>query len=240
MKELLKSCLENCAQSDLRKKNITGPVITISRECGCQASYIATRLTKILTGYNYLSESDSGNDWKVISKEILDLAARELEMDNQQVRNVFLNKPYPGIHDIVATFSSIVLDHSFDQKVIDTVRHIIYWLASEGNVIILGMAANFIARDISQHLNVKLIAPLDWRIERVMQQNNFLEEEAEFYVHEVDRQRNYFIEHVAGRKPTNHDYDMIFNYSTMTEDHIVDAIISVLKNRRMVNGYETD
>lgn len=238
MKELLQSCIEACSKSDSGEKQALGPVITMSRECGCQANYIATKLTRILTGYNYLSESKSGVEWKVISKEILDLAARELKMDNKQIRNVFMNKPYPGINDVVATFSSIVLDHSSDQKVIETVRHIIHWLAGEGHVIILGMAANFIVNDIPQHLNIKLMAPLDWRIERVMRQNGLLIEEAEVYVREIDRQRNYFVEHVAGRKPNSLDYDLIFNYSTMTEDHIVDAIISVLKDRRMVNSAE--
>lgn len=239
MKELLQSCIEACSNSDLRKKIALGPVITISRECGCQANYIATKLARILTGYNYLSESKSGVEWKVISKEILDLAARELEMDNKQVRNVFMNKPYPGMHDIVATFSSIALDHSSDQKVIETVRQIIHWLVGEGHVIILGMAANFIANDIPNHLNVRLTAPLDWRIERVMRQNGMLIEEAEVYVREIDRQRNYFVEHVAGRKPGINDYDLTFNYSTMTDDHIVDAIISVLKSRRMINITES-
>lgn len=235
MKELLKSYIEGCCKSDFGKKQTWGPVITISRECGCQANYIAAKLARILTGYNYLTESESGVDWKVISKEILDLAACELEMNNRQIRNVFMNKPYPGIHDVVATFSSIVLDHSSDQRVIDTVRQIIHWLAVEGQVIILGMAANFIANDIPNHLNIRLIAPLDWRIERVMRQNNLLIEEAEVYVREIDRQRNYFVEHVAGRKPNSLDYDLIFNYSTMTDDHIVDAIISVLKSKRMIN-----
>ncbi len=66
-----------------------GPVIMISRECGCSAKRIATKLSKILTGYSYHSDTKTDHEWKWVSKEIIEAAAIELEMDPHKVKDVF-------------------------------------------------------------------------------------------------------------------------------------------------------
>ena len=67
-----------------------------------------------------------------------------------------------------------------------------------------------------------------------MQISSLSHSDARDYVIEIDRQRDLFVEHIAGRKVNNSDFDLIFNYSTMLDDHIVDAIVSVLKNRQII------
>ncbi len=91
-----------------------------------------------------------------------------------------------------------------------------------------------IAQDVSRKISIKLQAPLDWRIHRIMQISNMSYDDAQAYVLEIDRQRDLFIEHVAGRKTNANDYDIIFNYSTMNDDYIVDAIVNVMKNKHFL------
>jgi len=55
--------------------------------------------------------------------------------------------------------------------------------------------------------------------------------DASEYVLERDRQRELFIEHIAGRKNLNTDYDIVLNYSTLSDDHIVDAIVRVVRSK---------
>jgi cytidylate kinase len=225
------------AEKEARKQKagrFPGPVILISRECGCSARRIATKLSKILTGYSYLSETKTEVEWKWVSKEIIGEAAMELEMDPARVKQLFMSEDRFDIHDVVSSFSAEKIYDFNDEHVIESVRKVIYWLAEKGNYIIVGRAACIIARDIPRKLSVKLQAPLEWRVNRIMQVNNISHAEAYEYVTTVDRQRNLFIEHLAGRKPDNYDFDLIFNYSTILDDHIVDAILNVIRNKRLV------
>lgn len=240
MKDFLSNYLTQGREMSTTKIHRPGPVVTISRECGCSAKRIATKLSKILTGYNYLSETKTDVEWKWVSKEVVELAAQELEMDAGKIRNVFLSEAKQSIHDVTTAFSTSKVYDADDQHVIDTVKAVVRSIAEEGHYIIVGRAASVIAHDIPKRLSVKLQAPLDWRINRIMQISNLSWADAQEYVLEVDRQRDLFVEHVAGRKLDNNDFDLIFNYSTMLDDHIVDVIVNVLKNKNIIAHSEED
>ncbi len=215
-----------------RGSRYPGPVITISRECGCSAKRIATKLSKILSGYSYLSETKTEVEWKWVSKEIIEEAALELEMEPVKVKHVFLSEAKINISEVATAFSTEKVYDADDQNVIDSVRKVILRLAEEGHYIIVGRAASVFAQDIPRKLSIKLQAPLEWRINRIMQISNMSHADAQEYVIAIDRQRELFVEHVAGRKMNNNDFDLIFNYSTLLEDHIVDAILTVIKNKQ--------
>lgn len=240
MKDFLNHYFEQTGQKATEKLHHPGPVVTISRECGCSAKRIATKLSKILTGYNYLSETKTDVEWKWVSKEIIELAAQELEMDAGKIRNVFLSEAKQSVHEITQAFSNSKVYDADDQEVIDTVKSVVRSICEEGHYIIVGRAASVIAQDIPKRLSVKLQAPLDWRINRIMQISNMSWADAQQYVLEIDRQRNLFVEHVAGRELDNNDFDLIFNYSTMLDDHIVDVIVNVLKNKKIIANSEED
>jgi len=240
MKDFLSNYLDQTGQKAGAKQHHPGPIVTISRECGCSAKRIATKLSKILTGYNYLSETKTDVEWRWVSKEVIELAAQELEMDPGKIRNVFLREAKQSIHEVSHAFSTSKVYDADDQQVIDTVKTVIRSIAEEGHYIVVGRAASVIAQDIPKRLSVKLQAPLDWRINRIMQISNLSWADAQEYVLEIDRQRDLFVEHVAGRELDNNDFDLIFNYSTMLDDHIVDVIVNVLKNKKIIANSEED
>lgn len=235
----MKNILMNYFQKPIEPKNdqlsaTYGPVVSISRECGCSANRIAIKLSKILTGYSYQSESKRDVEWKWINKEVIEKAALELEMHPEKIRDVFLGEVKTSLHEVSTAFSTSKVYDADDQKVIDTVTSVIRQLAREGHCIIVGRAGNVVTSDISLRLNVRLVAPLDWRIRRIMQISNMTLSDAQDYVLAVDRERDLFVEHVAGRKLNYNDFDVVFNYSTMKDDHIVDAILNILKNRKII------
>ena len=239
MKNFLSNFLTDSATQS-NKIKYPGPVVMISRECGCSAKRIAIKLSKILSGYSYMSETKTDVEWKWVSKEIIEEAAQALEMEPGRIKDVFLSEVKSSLHEVTAAFSTDKVYDADDQQVIDTVRDVILRIAEVGNFIIVGRAAGVIARDISQKLSIKLQAPLEWRINRIMQVSNMTRDEAQHYVLEIDRQRELFVEHVNGQKMNNNDFDIIFNYSTMQDDYIVDAIINIMKNKRMIVAHENE
>ena len=240
MKDFLSNYLTRAGHKSNGKFHRPGPVVTISRECGCSANRIATKLSKILTGYNYLSETKTDVEWKWVSKEVIQMAAGELETHPGRIKNALPGDVKQSIHDVSSSFSNSKVYDYEDQHVIDTVRAVIRSIAEEGHYIIVGRAASIIAQDIPKRLSVKLQAPVEWRINRIMQISNLSWADAQEYVLEVDRQRNLFVEHVAGRQLDNNDFDLIFNYSTMLDDHIVDVMVNVLKNKKIIANSEED
>lgn len=240
MKDFLKNYITHAGQDGTIHTLHPGPVVTISRECGCSAKRIATKLSKILTGYNYLSETKTDVEWKWVSKEIIEKAASELEMYPAKDGDVSGGEAKQHLDEVTAAFSTSKVYKADDQQAIDTVKKVVRSIAEEGHYIIVGLGASIIAQDIPQRLSVKLQAPLDWRINRIMQISNLSYADAQEYVLEVDRHRDAFVEHVAGRKLDNNDFDLIFNYSTMLDDHIVDVMVNVLKNKRIITNSEED
>jgi len=209
-----------------------GPVITISRECGCSAKRIATKLAKVLTGYSYKPETKTEVEWRWISKEILENAANKLEMSPDKVKAVFMAEKKVPINEISAAFSTEKIYEVEDQKVIETVVSVIRNFAEAGNFIIVGRGAEMFTKDIENRLSIRLTAPLDWRINRIMQISEMNYADARDYVIEVDRLRNLYVEHIAGRAVESTDFDIIFNYSTLMDDHIVNAVVDILRSRQ--------
>ena len=240
MENILSSYFENQQEGKSKQNKTQGPVITISRECGCSAKRLATKLSKILTGYSYMSDTKTNVEWRWVSKEIIEQAAVELELNPEKVKNVFLGEAKTSLYDVSSAFSTGKMYDADDQMVIDAVKNVVLRIAEEGHYIIVGRAASVIARDIPGNIRIRLQAPLEWRVNRIMQISNMSYSEAQAYVLEIDRQRELFVEHIAGRKLNNSDFDMIFNYATMLDDHIVDAVISVLRNKTMIIHTEED
>ena len=240
MEKILVDYVDSLHYPENRKKKSPGPVITISRECGCSAKRIATKLAKILTGYSFQSDTKTDVEWKWVSKEIIEETAKRLALDPGKIRNVFLGEVKSSLHEVSVAFSTEPTYTPDDQAVIDTVRDVVMRIAEEGHYIIVGRAASVIAGEIPGILRIKLQAPLEWRVNRIMQISNLSHADARDYVLKVDQERELFIEHVAGQKLDNTDFDLIFNYSTMIDDHIVDTIVNILKNKGMIIHSEED
>jgi cytidylate kinase len=173
-------------------------------------------------------------EWKWVSKEIIEEAARELEINPGKVKNVFLAEKKIPIHEVTTAFSTEKVYDADDFEVIDTVGQVIKSFAQQGHYIIVGRGAEVFSQGIQNRLSIKLQAPIDWRVKRIMQISNLSYIDARDYVINIDLQRDLFVEHVAGRKLNNTDFDVVFNYSTMLDDHIVDAIVNILKSRGII------
>jgi cytidylate kinase len=122
-----------------------------------------------------------------------------------------------------------------DDKLIQILKGIICRLAYEGRKIIVGRSAGVILKNVPNKLNIRLEAPTEWRINRVMQLNELTQAEAAEYINQMDTKRDSFIEKIIGRKAENNDFDVIFNYASLEDDEIVDAVINILRNKNIIS-----
>lgn len=200
-----------------------GPVITISREYGCQAGVIAQ---KVLEQLNQIAiKKGNKNPWKIVSKEILEKSAKALEMKKDDIEYVFNQESRSTIDEILSSFSSRF--YKSDRHVKKTIRDVIRGIAAEGNVIIVGRSGFCITRDIPKSFHIRLVAPLKWRIEKISNKYNLTYERAQKEILEMDHKRKYFNNSIAGRNIEDFEYDLTINTSSLQVDEIVGIILKV-------------
>jgi cytidylate kinase len=207
---------------------LTGPVVTLSREYGCPSKLIAQALTDHL---NHRSDAAKTGRWRFINKEIVESAARELELKPVEM-NYLLSSGGKGVlEDIMASFSPLYVS---DHRIRKTITKVVNDIAHKGNIVIVGRGGVGVLHGRPATLHVRLTAPIEWRIPQICLLRNVSEHEAVKLAQETDKKRTALIELLSGRKFSSYLFDLTFNCQTMTMDEIVDTIAGAMRAKKML------
>lgn len=103
------------------------------------------------------------------------------------------------------------------RKFIFALRAAIYDFARAGNVVIVGRGGQALLRDVPGTLHVRIIAPVETRVERVMAQDDCDAEKAEQIILRSDRDSSGFIHSFFDIDWGNENiYDIVLNTKTMS------------------------
>ncbi|HEX7411424.1 MAG TPA: cytidylate kinase-like family protein [Bacteroidales bacterium] len=220
---LLNYMNQRLAERSLARESDPGPVITISRECGCGARNIAKELVLHLSRKAILTGSKT--EWRWIDKEILEQSASKLNLEPSLVKRVLTDKERGTMDEILSALSS----RSFktDKKIRNTTFDVIRAFALAGHVIIIGRGGVVASRDIRRSLHVRFEAPEEWRIEAMMRLRPYTHLEAKLYIREQNEMRNRFRDKVLCDKSCNLLYDIIINRSRFSEPEIIQLIMQM-------------
>ena len=207
-----------------RNNKEPGPVITISRQFGCSGRFLADKLADALN-----KKRDQQSSWKVISKEILEKSAKELELDPSQVEYVFKYEKRSAIDDILSALSSKY--YKSDRKIRNTIKKVIYSFGKEGHSIIIGRCGSSITKNIRRSLHIRLIAPVDWRVQVIKKRFNLTTKKAKDYVLDIDKKRQELRNNLAGTKLDDTHYDLLINVKNFTHDEIAEIILGAMEVR---------
>ncbi|GAF03720.1 cytidylate kinase-like family protein [Saccharicrinis fermentans] len=207
-----------------------GPVITISREYGCPGKRIGEHLSHVLS--DRLRREGADVKWRWLSKEILEESARELKLTPSLVKDLAEYKNRSFFENIALFFSEAY--YPSDSKINNTIANFIHTAASEGNVVIVGRAAEAITKKFKKSFHVKLIAPLDWRAEEVCKNEGITLSEAKRECQEMDRRRAAFRAYFEKGVPDIQFYDAFFNCKEMCDDEIVEMMVVIAETRGFV------
>jgi cytidylate kinase len=201
----------------LGHSNQPGPVICISREVGCGGVNIAKLLA------NELDKQGVCKKWKVLSKEILQESARGLDMEPNKLRNYLKEGDRGLFDDVLSAFSE--KRFKSDRKISKTLIDLELSFANDGFCIIVGRAGHFITKDIEKSLLVKLTAPLDWRIKKIMEKNKLNLREAVEFIEKTEKERENFRKHIAGDRSQTEEFDLTINIARMKIENVISLII---------------
>jgi len=197
-----------------------GPVITISRQTGCDAREIAASIV------DRLNLKLNTNKWKWVDKDIIYSIARELNTDTQRVENYYEGIKLSNLSEMIMAFSGGFVS---DLRVKKAIKDIVLSISKEGNVVIVGRGSVSIAHEIKDSLHIKLVAPFAWRVENVMRKKDMNAATAEKYVIETDAKRNELIHTFLDKKTTNIEslFDLTLNRESFSIQDSADIIVSM-------------
>lgn len=108
-----------------------------------------------------------------------------------------------------------------------------YAFAERGNLVTASRSGPFFVRDVRHALKVRIMAPVEVRVRRVMAQQQLDEKAAAAKVRAYDRQMSARIDYLFGVDWTRSEhYDLVLNTSTDAWDFYTDLLVAAARHPR--------
>lgn len=155
--------------------------VTISRQAGCGAVHVAEKLA------NYLQQHAPwpGVNWTIFDRQLMDKVLADHKLPKYLAK--FL--PEDRASQIEDTLADIFGVHPTAETVVKHTTETLLQLAELGSVILIGRAGNIVTAKLPHVLHVRLVAPLDERIERICHDDHKTPAEARRFCLEEEQAR---------------------------------------------------
>jgi cytidylate kinase len=229
MENLLLKYMNERIRPEIKEFNESpGPVITISRECGCSGRLIAEKLTERI---NHKIKNQT-QKWKWVNKEILSLASKELKINPYQIKNLLKTEDKNFLDEIASSFT--VKYYASDLRIKRVIKDVVRHLAINGNVVIVGRGSEALTQDIQRSLHVKLYAPLRWKVDVIRSRNKISTEDAEKLVTKTDKRRSKFMETYLVKEQDKVVYDIDFNCAKFSQEDMIDILMKAIEIKSLL------
>ncbi len=210
-------------------------IITISRQIGSMGDELAERLSQEL-GYRYFD--------KLLMTEIAvasglsEAEVIDYNEDNYKIKNFFeqlFNRKTPlgkiTVKEKDEMGRTVITTKTFDEEnSLAFTQAVIKKLVDWDNVVIVGRGGQILLRNVPHTLHLRVIAPLEFRIENIMKKKGFSREDALKYISEKDRAAQEYLcrfYNVDWNDPEL--YHMVINMGMWNLDKIVKVIKETIK-----------
>lgn len=178
-------------------------ILTISREFGSGGSEIGEAVAREL-GYAYVDKErlyeeirKTGHDWEKWSKTLDEHCPTVWERHDWSFRG------------FAALLQSVLLE-----------------FAAADRVVLMGRGGNFLLQGIPYSLSVRVVAPPEHRLERIMKRESVDRETARWLIQKTDANRACFIQTIYGKTWNDPAH---FDMTIDTADSPIDDIVAMLK-----------
>ena len=189
-------------------ENLAGPVITVTRQPGCDDEAIVQRIAKELGLTLY-------------SWELVEQIAKDAHV-SEQVVSTLDEKEQSVLNDWLAEFEG---DRGLSSyRYWECLRKVVFAIATHGNAVILGRGGNFILPP-GKRIGLCLIAPLDIRVRNIIEKLCLSEKQAREHIAKIEREhrllvKEYFLTDI--RDATH--YHITINTALVKPETIVEIV----------------
>lgn len=213
-------------ESNLPKKDYY-PFVTISREYGCGGFEVAEKLSSILN-----SEYNFKNPWAAYDKKVLDTVMDDMGICQCLAETLTTSARRSLTEFIQTAFSDFPSQVSIYKKLVET----IILLAENGHVVIVGRAGNVITRDMKSGFHVRLVADLEWRIDRIASMFRISRHESREMINKKSKERDIYMKKYVKFDITDpHNYHLFINNSLYSSEEVARLIIEGMKLKGLIS-----
>ena len=186
--------------------------VTISREAGAGGSETAAIAGKRL-------------GWEVLDKNILDQMAERFNVDRSML-NLVDETHSNWVYDVLGTWmDNKVIPH---ETYVSHLTRIVLAFAHKSNIIFVGRGARFLLPR-EKVLAVRLVAPEEFRVNRIMYLFKYSAADARRYVRETDQGRREFVHRFFHHDITDpHLYDLMINTESLGMELAAEEIVAAV------------
>lgn len=193
------------------------PAVTVSRQTGAGGVHVGMKLA----AYLQQAAPESGRPWTVFDRN---LVQKVLE-DHHLPQRIAQYMPEARQSELQNMLEEMLGLHPDAWSLVRQSAETILQLAELGNVILVGRAANIITSRLRNVLHVRLVAPLERRIQVVMTYHQLSEAAARRFIDEQDHGRRGYVKKYFGRdidEPLQ--YHLVLNTGWLSFDEAAQQI----------------
>ena len=218
-------------------------VITVSREYGSRGEQIAQQVAKEL-GYSYFDKeilTDVARAANTTQAQISPYDEQEARGFRGFLKDFFIPK-YPPAVEWLHYAPELYLEWSADStevaptldadKVISFFRHVIESLWKRDNVVIVGRGSQMILAAKPNTSHLRFLAPIDDRIEQIMEGEGILYPKALKRIQAIDKQRADYLKHCYDADWADPKlYHLVLNTGSMDAEQAAKVIITAVRHQ---------
>jgi len=210
----------------IEKEDIPRPFITISRQYGCFASDTAEAITKAL------NEAQNTDKWITYDKNLINKIEERYNISEKIVETIDTKRREEMSELWRTMLADLPPQTAVFQKLASTIRT----LAIHGHSILVGRGSVVITKGLRYGLHLRLVAPLQYRIQKVMEIQKIKDRlTAEKLIEEKDKQRHEFMtQYIKFNAYDPSSYDLTINIAQFTPQQIAKIVVATLKARKLI------
>jgi len=195
-----------------KKEEVRIPVITVSKEPGAGGNILAQKIAERL-------------DLDIFNRDIIKGIAESAKI-SASVIETLEKKRLSGVEDFIS--SLVNKQYLYPGLYLEHLMKVVCTIAEHGRAVIVGRGANFILPP-EKRFSVRMVAPLDVRIQNIARRFGVSAEEAKRRVIRRESRRSAFIRQSFNADISNPiNYDFTINTGKMSIESAVEAVISAV------------
>ena len=199
-------------------------IITINRQSGSGGAYIGARVAEELgiTCYN---------------QQLLDMALKEGDLNIAEHANVFKasdeKRPNLAFYRLYSEGNENVQEQvPASDAVFELQEKLMRDIAQKEDAVIIGRCGNWVLKDEDvDKLSIYLVAPLEYRIKRIMANSEMTEHEAKRFITKKDKQRADYYYYMTKQHWNDYEhYDLVINVAEFGEERTISLLCDYFRN----------
>lgn len=205
------------------KPAIQRQTVTISRQSGTGAMVVAEKLSELLE-----THAPEHGAWTVFNRNIVETVLKDHNLPVELAKYMPENRVSATQDMLEELFGLHPASMTLVRQTAETIHH----LATLGNVVLVGRGSSVITRALCNVFHIRLVAPLDQRIERVMKQNKLtFKASTDFIKTEEQARRLYLKDNFKADIDDPLLYDIVINMARITPDEAARLIGEAVLDR---------